>query len=109
MATKLVKPIHREMLSVMETRGRNRGRSTIVSLLPGDEIQFRSKGTRKTYTVYLGHCFVMAQIQTILLDYDQALERYNTRRKAGERARRPIKPILPFSNMYLKAFTKPKK
>lgn len=85
-------------------RGKHRNRPLLVTLLPGDEICFRPKGTRAKYTVYLGHCFRLAQALTIEQNYKDALQRYQARRKAGEtRIRKPKRPMIPFNKIYFEA------
>ncbi len=102
MATKLVKPVKREMLS-REQQGKHRGRPMIVELLPGDEISFRTKGTRKAFSVYLGHCYRLAQILTLESEYKSKLEAYTIARKQGKRVKRPRRPGMPFNKIYFDA------
>lgn len=104
MAVKLIKPVKREMLSSTETRGKDRGKAIIVELLPGDEISFRVKGTRASYSIYLGHCFRLAQIQTVETNYKLAMEKYKAR--GTKRMRKPKRTALPFNNIYFKALQK---
>lgn len=103
MAVKLVKPVRREMLSREFQQGKYRGRSIIVELLPGDELSFRTKGTRQRFSVYLGHCYRLAQIMTIESEYKAKLEAYNLARKTGKRVKRPRRPSLPFNKVYFEA------
>ncbi len=79
MAVKLTKQINREMLSFADQHGKDRGKPIIVTLLPGDMISFRAKGTRASYSVFLGHCFRLAQILTLDQNYKAAVERYKAR------------------------------
>jgi len=104
MALKLTKAIKREMLSSAETHGKNRGKPIIVELLPGDEISFRVKGTRASYSIYLGHCFRLAQIQTVEANYKEAVARYKAR--GMKRMKKPKRPSLPFNSIYFKALSK---
>lgn len=101
MATKLIKPIKRELLST-EQNGKHRGKPIIVELMPGDEISFRIKGTKKSQSVYLGHCYRLAQIFTIERNYNEAMALY----KKGGRKRKPKRPAMPFSKMYFDAIKK---
>lgn len=104
MATKLTKPVVREMLSGAEmSRGKYANRAILVSLLPGDEVEFRIKGTRQRFSVYLGHCFRLAQILTLESQYKDKVKAYQERKKSGARAIRPRKPMLPFSKVYFDA------
>lgn len=98
MATKLTKPVVREALSTDR-----KGRTLIVSLEPGDILTFRPKGRKHSVSVYLGHCFMLAQIMDTEHRYKEALEKYNQERKLGLRKRRPKKPTLPFSKVYFQA------
>lgn len=104
MATKLTKSVKREMLSSAESHGKHRGKPIIVELLPGDEISFRVKGTRMAYSIYLGHCFRLAQIQTTETNYRDAMVRYKNR--GLKRMRKPKRIALPFNSIYFKALSK---
>lgn len=104
MAIKLTKKISREMLSSAATNGKDRGKTVIVELLPGDEIGFRIKGSRTLYKVYLGHCFRLAQIQSTEQQFRDAMERY--RNRGTKRMRKPKRTALPFGNIYFKALNK---
>lgn len=107
MATLLKKTVSREMLSSVVGHGKHRNRPVIVELLAGDELNFRVKGTRTSYKIYLGHCFRLAQIQTEEERYKAALATYTERKKAGaKKLRKPRRHALPFSNIYLKALNK---
>ena len=99
MATKLIKPITREM---MGADGHSR-RPLLVTLAPGDVLTFRAKGTRTAYSVYLGHCYRLAQILQAEQEYRVKKEAYAEARKQGRRARRPARPVLPFSKVYFDA------
>ena len=52
MATKLLKPITRETIKATDRRGN----AIMVTLLPDDLIEFKAKGSRKRYQVWLPHC-----------------------------------------------------
>lgn len=103
MATKLIKPVRREMLSSGFERGRNRNRAINVTLCPGDELEFHVKGTRQRYTVFLGHCFRLAQGLAIEANYKEACAQYAIKRKAGIRCRKPKRPMMAFSKIYFDA------
>lgn len=103
MATLLTKAIRREMLSKGMDRGKHRDRAIIVSLLPGDLIEFRLKGTRVRYEVYLGHAFRLAQALTIEADYKKRVTKYNEERKYRKGLRRPKRPMIPFNRIYFEA------
>lgn len=107
MAIQLTKPIRRQMLSSAATSGKHRGKPVIVELLPGDEISFRIKGTKMKYSIYLGHCFRLAQIQTVETNYRKAMETYQAKKKAGyKRLHKPKRSSLPFNSIYFKALEK---
>ncbi len=103
MATKLIKPVKREMLSSGLERGKNRARPIIVSLLPGDELEFRAKGTRQSYRVYLGHCFRLAQGLTMETMFKERVKKYNHDRKYRSGLRKPKRPLIPFNKIYFDA------
>lgn len=104
MATKLTKRVRREMLSgVGMMRGKHSQRGLIVELVPGDELSFRVKGTRQVFTVYLGHCFRLAQILTLESEYKRKMKEYAERKKFQKGLRRPKRPMMPFSKVYFDA------
>lgn len=104
MALKLIKPIKRETLRLIETHGKHRNKPIIVELLPGDDLSFRVKGTKSSYTIYLGHCLRLAQMQTVEANYRLAIERYKSR--GTKRMRKPQRTSLPFNSIYFKALSK---
>lgn len=55
MLTKLTKPITRETV-----RLEIRGRPIVVTLCPGDVLEFHEKGKRQRYTIGLEACFWLA-------------------------------------------------
>lgn len=91
------------MLSTGFERGKNRARPVIVSLLPGDEIEFRAKGTRTAYRVYLGHAFRLAQALSMEEIYRDKVKAYQIKKKAGQRAVKPRRPMIPFNKIYFDA------
>lgn len=99
MATKLIKPVSRETLSI---EGRKK-RPIVVTLVPGDVISFRVKGSRTTTEIYLGHCYVLSQIISADQRFKKKVEEYNAKKKSGRIAKRPKKPFLPYSKMYFDA------
>lgn len=97
--TELTKPVRR-----LTSSTDRKGRRLIVELAPGDMLTFRSKGKRRTVSVYLGHCLNLAQILTASEEYKAKLEEYNARRKAGAQyIRKPKKPHMPFGKVYFSA------
>jgi len=99
MPVKLFKPVRRQLVS-----SDRKGRPLIVTLSPGDIISFRPKGAKRTVSVYIGHCFALAQLNTISHDYDRAMKDYHARKKAGEKyLRKPRKPTLFYDKVYFEA------
>ena len=99
MATKLLKPITRELIG---GDGKSR-RPLLATLEPGDCLTFRIKGKRRRYTIYLGHCYRLAQILQAEGEYKAKKDAYLEARKHGRRSRKPKRPVLPFSKMYFDA------
>jgi hypothetical protein len=93
MATKLLKPIKRELMATIQA-GKHRGRPINAELQPGDILKFKVKGTRQEYTVSLHAAFTLAQLVTFDRIYNERLQDYNKRKKAGDRVRKPKKPQL---------------
>ena len=102
MATKLINTITRELLGTTIRYKGGQERSVIVSLPPGDIIQFRGKGLKKTYEIHLGHCLNLAEIIQNERDYKEAVKDYKERKKLG-RAKRPKKRLSAFNKIYFKA------
>lgn len=96
MATKLIKEITREAMS------RN-GAPLLVTLCPGDVISFRYKGKRTRFELSIGHALNLAKLITIEKMYQEKLEEYNRKRKAGMRVKRPKRPSLFMNKMYHRA------
>lgn len=101
MPTKLHKPVTRETASA--TRA---GQSLIVTLAPGDVIQFRLKGHKRTVSVSLGHCYNLAQIISAENHYNEKVKKYESDRKFKKGLRKPKRGNLPFSKVYYNAFNK---
>lgn len=100
MATKLTKPVRRETTRLTDRKGR----LVIVTLGADEVLTFRSKGLRRSYSIYLGHCLALAQSHTVEHEYRDALEEYVRLKKAGRQfLRRPRRPTLPFNFSTLQA------
>lgn len=108
MATLLKKEVHRELNRVKATkRGRielpdklgfitAEARAVVASLLPSDTIQFRVKGTQKTYNAPLSTVMMFAQAMSFYDEYNEAMRIYNLHKSAGyKRKRKPKKPSHP--------------
>lgn len=88
----------------LTTRSTDRkGVPLVVSLEPADLLTFRYKGKRRTVSVYLGHCFNLAQIMSVDAEYRDRLKAYNEKRKYSKGLRKPKRPSLPFSKVYFDA------
>lgn len=99
MPTNLLKPVTRALAS----RSRIKGRQLIVTLEPGDIFTFREKGLKRSYSIYAGHCYNLAQIMTADEEYKKAVDKYKEQQKTGGKKRKPKKPFLPFSRVYYDA------
>lgn len=100
MATQLNRIVKREL-----TRTDNRGRKLIITLLPGDVLQFRSKGKRTVFEIPLGHCFNLALLFSLENQYRQRLKEYQLKKKAGTKyLKQPKRPTLFLNKIYSKAF-----
>ncbi len=98
MATQLNKVVRRQLASVDR-----KGRPLIVTLSPGDIISFRPKGAKRTISIYIGHVFQLAQLNTIEQEYGERMKVYKADRAAGRKRRRPNKPTLFYSKIYFDA------
>lgn len=101
MATKLHKPVTREVNLIDR-----KGRGLRVTLEPGDILTFKAKGTRRSHSIYLGHCLAMAMLMTADEEYKRKVEEYNAKRARGGRPRKPKKPYLPFNDTYYKVLNR---
>lgn len=101
MATKLLKSVKRELLS-----SDRKGKAIIVELMPGDVLKFRIKGKKTFDEVYLGHCYILAQIMSMEHIYKEKMKQYKIKKEAGYRVKKVKKPHLPFNKMYFDALSK---
>jgi len=97
---KLKNPIKRELLFVKADVGKHRGRSIIVEIQPGDIISFRPKGTQKRVEISLGHCYRLAQIINLELEYQKRMKEYKLKKESGIRVKKPTKPNMYASKIY---------
>lgn len=107
MATKLNKPIKRELTRTQATKnGRlvrefETGRPIIVELLPEEVLSFRVKGTKRRYTLHLMSAFLLAQTNSYITNYNEKLAMYHIKKKGGiKHLKKPKRPFLPFSNSF---------
>lgn len=106
MATKLNKKVTMELVQTgVRVRG-GKYASLLVTLEPGDMITFRAKGTRRRFSISLGHCMNLAEIMDAEHKHKEALELHNLKKKAGIRSRRPKKPGMWYAKIYYDALRK---
>ena len=103
MATKLVKPVKREMLA-KSTVGKYSNRPILVEIDGGDLIRFRIKGTRQEYETSLHYVYRLAQIVTYESIYAAKMKKYELEKKAGMRVRKPKKAIIPLDKATMRDF-----
>ena len=90
MATKLKKPVTRE-LRVTTDRA---GRSLIATLNPDETIEFRPKGKKTRYEIPLGFVYLKAMEYYLNKKYKEDMKKYELDKKLGVRRRKkPSKPI----------------
>lgn len=87
MATKLLKPVKREIRI---------GTIPYIVTLENDlSLSFREKGRKTTFSATLASCYNLAMISTILKEYNNRLTTYNTRKKNGVKyLKKPRKPFI---------------
>ena len=99
MATKLIKPITRELIYT------DRGRTIIVTLEPGDVITYRFKGKKTKYSVSLHKVQLLALMQGILDSYQEKVVLYNKKKAAGyKNLKKPKRPTLSMFNKTYQEF-----
>lgn len=102
MATKLIRPVRREMLA-SSTIGKYRNRPIVVTIKGGDILEFQIKGTRQRYEVSLHAAYRLAQISTWDSEYQSKLDEYNRKRKAGMKCRRPKRMNFPIDRAIIQS------
>lgn len=90
---KLDKTISREMFLPVSILSRSLG-TMIVSIKPGDLIEFRQKGKKTRFEVSLHSVFMLALLNSLTEHNKSRLQDYEIKRKAGIRARKPKKVYL---------------
>lgn len=109
MATKLTKPVARELMRTTATkRGRlsaqfEHGRPILVTLNPEETITFRVKGTRTKYTVHLMNVFTLAKVVELESIFRSKMDTYKLRKSAGLRAKKPKRPVMMETSLIRKA------
>lgn len=96
------KKIARET-ALREVFGKYRGKPIIMEILPSNEIVFRIKGTRQTFTAHVAHLFTTAKIIEAKSQYDKKMERYQKNKNMGTRFKKPKKLFLPYASNYVKS------
>lgn len=102
MATLLLKPVRRQMLVSVE-KGKFDSVPVIVSILPGDVIEFRIKGTQQRIDCSLHNVYRLAQLITWKKRHDDKLKAYELKRKNGGRGKRPRWTPPPFHKFIYEA------
>lgn len=103
MATLLLRPITRQLARPLQIGQFESGRPLVITIHPGDTIEFREHGRRTTYEVSLHDCAKLAMIKTLMDNYQQDLQMYNQKKKAGyKRIKKPRKPSLYAFNEILR-------
>jgi hypothetical protein len=103
MATKLMKPVVRELIASGNIAGKNLG-MVIATIEPPDMITFRMKGRRIKYTVSLHNCMTLAFANYLQEHYRFRMEMYDKKKKDGWKVKKPRKPnIMVFNPVILKA------
>jgi hypothetical protein len=100
MATKLLRPVRREMLATVQ-HGKYRNRPIILELEPGDVIRFKVKGTRQFVECSLHSAYTLAQLITYERLYAERLKEYEAKRKSGRRAKRPKRPKMFVDKVFI--------
>ena len=95
--TKLTNPVARQLRST--THGKV---PIIATMQPGDVLEFRIKGTRTRYPLPMHQAYQLAIYYKLVEQYRTDLERYELRRKAGYRARKPKAPNLSHFSAHLR-------
>ena len=98
-ATLLTKDVSRETLAVTDLKGQK----MIVTLKAGDMLEFRPKGRRYRYEVPLAACYNLAMIFSANEWHKEKMKRYEERKKAGFRVKRPRRLPRIFNQHYYEA------
>jgi hypothetical protein len=85
MATRLLKNVTRECLAATDTKGR----TLMITLEPGDEVNVRAKGKRYSYTVSIQAIYYLALINHVTSRHKIRMAEYKQKRKDGIRCRKP--------------------
>jgi len=95
MATKLTKPVVRELIL------NDRGRTVIVTIEPPDMITFREKGKGTRYSVSLHKVQLLGLMQYLFDKYREKKEIYLRKKSAGyKKIRRPKIPSIQMFNKF---------
>lgn len=92
MATHLNRPVKRET-DQLQRFGKYRGRPFIISIESPCVVKIRIKGTRHEVVTTVQEIYSMAERNTLMLKYRDAMIEYNLKKKAGyKRLRKPKEP-----------------
>lgn len=106
MATKLTKPVTRELVYCRASKnGRvertEASRPIMVTLDHNEKIVFRVKGTKRRYTLHLISAFQLAKANTLIQEYNNKMKVYKERKENRfGRVRKPKKPFLPWDKNF---------
>jgi len=96
MATKLLKPVTRELVQT------DRGRTIIITIEPPDQITYRYKGKRTRYSVSLHNVQLLALMRSLYDKYLEKLDLYHKKKAAGYKKLKKPKP--PSMSMFNKTY-----
>lgn len=89
--------------TLTEVFGKHRGRNVIVELCAGDIINFRIKGTQQSFSMHLALAYTIAKVAEMDAQYRDAMDVYQTKKKAGLRTKKPKRPLYPVASKYINA------
>lgn len=99
MATKLIKPVTRELVQT------DRGRTIIITIEPPDQITYRYKGKRTHYSVSLHNVQLLALMRHLYEKYLEKENQYKLKKAAGHKnLKKPKPPSLSMFNKVYREF-----
>lgn len=96
---KLTRKYQRECLRSTD----HKGSTLVVTLLPGDILDFRSRDRRTHFQTTLQSCYNLAMIQHSVEDYQSRMKEYQNKRDAGIKCRKPTQPGRVYSQEFYQA------
>jgi len=94
-----MKPISRETLAVTD----HLGRKMVITIQPGDTLEFRGVGKRFRYSISLAACYNLAIISTVNENYKERVKVWKEKKKMGLRCRKPKPLPYIFNKQYFEA------